>query len=345
MLSLLFIAGLSAFVAGIPSAHRSLNTRYIVTLKKADVQTCCCGELRWTIIPGFLAEGNNELYEKLFVEEDSAVELHGTVDQANASWGLVSLSAAPGSTGNGIYRYNEIAGEGADVYVVDTGVDVEHAQFGGRATLGYGATDGNGHGTAVAGVIAGTIAGVAKKASIISVKVLDDAGSGTIAGVIAGLNWIAQAAAASGRPSVVNLSLGGSASTALDNLIESGIPVVVSAGGSNTVEAGSPARVPQAITVGAYSQGGVRAPYSNYGPVIDIWAPGTGILTTWIGSTTATNTLSGTSFATAYVSGLAAYFFSVYGDVTGIWTYARNNSLSGVPSGTVNLYAHNDQNV
>ncbi|KAH8826416.1 serine protease [Flagelloscypha sp. PMI_526] len=362
MHSLLSCLGLCALVSGLPSPSLSQTSRFIVTLKNTANQRSISRNYgasvleEWSIIPGFLAEGNKDLYQTLLtdpevesVEEDGVMQIHGTVDQLNAPWNLARLSSAGPVSGNGTYRYDERAGEGSDVYVVDTGVSIVHSQFGGRATLGYGATDGNGHGTAVAGVIAGTIAGVAKKASIISVKVLSDSGSGSTADVITGLNWVAQAVATSGRPSVVNMSLGGSASTALDNavvsLVNSGIPVVVSAGGSNTVESSSPARVPQAITVAGSTIADAKASNSNYGPLIDIFAPAVNIYTTYIGSTTATSILTGNSFAAAHVSGLAAYFYSVYGDITGLQTFAQYDVLSGVPPGTPNVLAHNDQNV
>ena len=202
-------------------------------------------------------------------------------------------------------------------YVVDTGIRPDHVDFGGRVEAGFsaiadglGTGDCNGHGTHVAGTIGGTAYGMAKAVRLVPVRVLGCDGSGLVSGIVGGLDWIIGQHAA-GIPAVANLSLGGGASTSLDNAIEAavndGVSVVVAAGNSN-VDActGSPARVPAALTVGATGQSDVRASFSNYGSCLDLFAPGVGISSTWHTSTTATASLSGTSMAAPHVAGAAA---------------------------------------
>lgn len=169
---------------------------------------------------------------------------------------------------------------------------------------------------------------------------------------ISGLNWVASQAKASGRPSIVSMSLGGSASSSLDSavatLTSAGIHVVVAAGNDNAnAQNTSPARAPSAITVGASTVNDERAYYSNYGSVIDVFAPGTAVISTWIGSSnTATNSISGTSMATPHVAGVVAYLISKDGNDTPaalaakVQSLATKNALSGVPSGTVNYLLH-----
>jgi subtilisin family serine protease len=208
-------------------------------------------------------------------------------------------------------------GLGVDAYIVDTGINATHTEFTGRLISGYsaisdgrGTGDCNGHGTHVAGTTAGTAYGVAKAATLIPVRVLDCAGSGTTTGVIAGLDWIVQHHVA-GKPAVANMSLGGGASSALDtavqNVINDGVVMAVAAGNSNTNACNSsPARAVNAITVGATTSTDARASYSNFGTCLDIFAPGSSITSAWINSTTATNTISGTSMATPHVAGVIA---------------------------------------
>jgi len=212
-------------------------------------------------------------------------------------------------------------GAGVDVYVVDTGVSTTHTDFSGRLRSGFsaindgrGSNDCNGHGTHVAGTAAGTTYGVAKAASIIPVRVLDCAGSGSNTGVIAGLDWII-ANHSAGVAAVANMSLGGGASLALDtavqNAINDGVVMAVAAGNSNANACNySPARAANAITVGATDRTDVRASYSNFGSCLDIFAPGTSITSAWINSSTAINTISGTSMASPHVAGVAAALLS-----------------------------------
>ncbi|MFE6485238.1 S8 family peptidase [Streptomyces sp. NPDC057757] len=257
------------------------------------------------------------------VEQNQTVHVTDTT-QTSAPWGLdrIDQAALPLST---TYTYPDTAGSGVTAYVIDTGVRITHTQIAGRATNGYDAVDGdtvaqdgNGHGTHVATTIAGSTYGVAKKAKIVAVRVLDNAGSGTTAGVIAGINWVTSNHSG---PSVANLSLGGGASTTLDtavaNSIASGVTYAIAAGNSSAnASSYSPARVAAAITVGATTSTDARASYSNYGSVLDIFAPGSSIIAGYNTSDTATATLSGTSMATPHVAGAAAVYLAGHTSAT-----------------------------
>ncbi|MFC8429377.1 S8 family peptidase [Streptomyces sp. NPDC057253] len=257
------------------------------------------------------------------VEQNQTVHLADTT-QSSAPWGLdrIDQAALPLS---GTYTYPDSAGSGVTAYVIDTGVRITHTQISGRASYGYDAVDGdttaadgNGHGTHVATTIAGSTYGVAKKAKIVAVRVLDNSGSGTTAGVIAGIDWVTNNHSG---PSVANLSLGGGASSTLDtavrNSIASGVTYAVAAGNSSAnASSYSPARVTEAITVGATTSTDARASYSNYGSVLDIFAPGSSITAGWYTSDTATNTISGTSMATPHVAGAAAVYLAGHTSAT-----------------------------
>ncbi|KAK0493677.1 serine protease [Armillaria luteobubalina] len=310
------------------------------------------------------------------IAQDSIVSV--TTTQTNAPWGLarISQTAALGSSDTSAltykYNYDSSGSAGVDVYVVDTGIYTAHSTFGGRASWGatfggyayvpcivsvshksrYRNADGNGHGTHVAGTVGGTQYGVAKSVNLIAVKVLDDSGSGYISDILADLEWVIDAVEASGKPSIVSLSLGGSASTTFDSdiisVINAGIHVVVAAGNDNTNASGtSPARVAAAITVGASTIVDARASFFNYGSVVDIFAPGQYITSSWIGGTTRTNNISGTSMATPHVSGLVAYLIGLNGNQSPaairslIKSLGVSGVLSSIPSGTVNLLANN----
>ncbi|GAA3507329.1 hypothetical protein GCM10019017_04590 [Streptomyces showdoensis] len=247
------------------------------------------------------------------VEQNQVVRADAT--QTNAPWGLdrIDQAALPLS---GTYTYPDSAGGGVTAYVIDTGVRISHSEIAGRAVNGYDAVegdavaqDGNGHGTHVATTIAGKTYGVAKAARIVAVRVLDNNGSGTTAGVIAGIDWVT-ANHAAGAPAVANLSLGGGASTALDNAVKTsiadGVTYAVAAGNSGTnASSTSPARVAAALTVGATDSSDAKPSWSNYGSVLDLFAPGVSITAGWNTGDTATNTISGTSMATPHVAGAA----------------------------------------
>ncbi|GAA1595967.1 S8 family peptidase [Actinoplanes couchii] len=247
-----------------------------------------------------------------YVEQNQVIRLAAGT-QTGATWGLdrIDQASLPLST---TYTYPNTASS-VHAYIIDTGILTTHSQFGGRAVSGYdfvdsdsNATDCNGHGTHVAGTVGGSTYGVAKEVQLVAVRVLDYEGSGTTAGVISGINWVTSNAI---KPAVANMSLGGSASTTLDtavaNSIAAGITYGVAAGNDNAnASSYSPARVASAITVGATTSTDARASYSNYGSILDIFAPGTSITSAWYTSTTATSTISGTSMATPHVVGAAA---------------------------------------
>lgn len=248
------------------------------------------------------------------VEENGVVR--ATVTQPGATWGLdrIDQRDLPLST---TYTYNA-TGSGVDAYIIDTGIRVTHQQFGGRASVGtdtindgQNGNDCNGHGTHVAGTVGGSTFGVAKEVSLIAVRVLNCAGSGSNAGVIAGVDWVT---ANHSGPSVANMSLGGGASTALDtsvqNSIASGVTYALAAGNDSGANAcnGSPGRTPEALTVASTTSTDARSSFSNIGTCVDIFAPGSGITSSWNTNDTATNTISGTSMATPHVTGAAALF-------------------------------------
>ncbi|MFD5127068.1 S8 family peptidase [Streptomyces olindensis] len=250
------------------------------------------------------------------VEQNQKVHYDGT--QYYPPWGLDRIDQARLPLSR-TYTYPNTAGNAATVYVLDTGVRITHQQIAGRASYGYDAidgdtiaSDGNGHGTHVATIVAGRTYGVAKLARIVAVRVLDNDGYGSVAGVIAGVDWVTSHR---NRPAVANMSLGGSASTALDtavrNSIASGITYAVAAGNANADAANfSPARVSSALTVGASTITDYRADFSNYGSALDMFAPGVSIPGGWHTSDTARATLSGTSMATPHVAGAAAVYLT-----------------------------------
>jgi aqualysin 1 len=249
-----------------------------------------------------------------YVEQDQVV--HAFETQSNATWGLdrSDQRALPLS---GTYTYTP-TGAGVTVYIIDTGIRFDHSEFGGQAVSGYDAVDGgsaddcNGHGTHVAGTVGGTTYGVAKDVQLVAVRVLNCAGSGTTSGVIAGIDWVT-AEHQVGAPAAANMSLGGGASTALDDAVRrsitDGVSYAIAAGNSSANACNySPARVAEAITIGATTSSDARASYSNYGSCLDLFAPGSSITSAWHTSATATNTISGTSMATPHVAGVAALY-------------------------------------
>jgi subtilisin family serine protease len=248
-----------------------------------------------------------------YVEQDATVA--GT---ASAGWGLdrIDQRALPLS---GSYRAPSAAGVTA--YVLDSGIRVGHREFGGRASNGWDFIDGdpvaddcNGHGTHVAGTIGGATYGVAPDVRLVGVKVLDCKGTGSYSAIIAGVDWVTAHAA---RPAVANMSLGGSASKALDDAvtrsIASGVTYAVAAGNDHRDACKqSPARTPDAITVGATGADDTRASFSNYGSCLDVFAPGARIRSASNGSDTATKQMSGTSMASPHVAGAAALLLAAH---------------------------------
>ncbi|WIM94952.1 S8 family serine peptidase [Actinoplanes oblitus] len=271
--------------------------------------------------------------------------------QTGAGWGLdrADQRALPL---DGKYTWTG-GGAGVTVYVVDTGVMVTHTDFQGRATAPvstvddpFGTTDCNGHGTHVAGTVAGATYGIAKKATVIGVRVLDCQGNGTDEGVAAGLDWVI--AHHTGGPAVVNLSLGGDPSPVLEQAVNAtvadGITVVAAAGNdSGDACQHSPARVPAAVTVGATAKDDTLAWFSNRGACVDLLGPGDDIESAATWSNTASTTMSGTSMATPHVAGAAALLLGREPTLTPAVVAARLASsatpgvVRGLPGDTANL--------
>jgi subtilisin family serine protease len=249
-----------------------------------------------------------------YVEADRVMKLSAT--QSPATWGLdrIDQRALPLSNS---YTYNQ-TGAGVKAYIVDTGLLNSHNEFSGRATSGYtaindgrGTNDCNGHGTHVGGTVGGETYGVAKDVALVAVRVLDCGGSGSTSGVIAGVDFVTSNHTSG--PAVGNMSLGGGASTALDQSVQraiaDGVTFAVAAGNETTDACTrSPARTPEAITVGSTTSSDAKSSFSNYGTCVDIFAPGSSITSAWYTSNTATSTISGTSMASPHVAGAAALY-------------------------------------
>ena len=251
-----------------------------------------------------------------FVEEDGYVELSAT--QTGATWGLDRVDQRDRPL-NGTYIYTPTAAN-VRAYIIDSGIRTGHNQFGTRLLGGYsaindgrGTNDCNGHGTHVAGTVGGTTWGVAKQVRLVPVRVFGCTGGSANSTIIAGIDWVR---ANRVLPAVANMSLGGPASSATDtatnNLINSGVTVVVAAGNNNGANACnySPARVTNAVTVGSTTSTDARSSFSNIGTCVNIFAPGSSITSAWSTSTSASNTISGTSMASPHVAGAAALYLT-----------------------------------
>jgi cerevisin len=323
-----------------------------------------------------------------YIERDSVVHTLIQESKTNedceiekgAPWGLARISHRNTLTLNTYnkYLYAADGGEGVDVYVVDTGTNIDHVDFEGRAhwgktiVVGDDDVDGNGHGTHCSGTVAGKKYGVAKKAHVYAVKVLNSQGSGTMSDVVKGVEFAAEAhikkvkdakagKAKGFKGSTANMSLGGGKSPALDaavnGAVSAGLHFAVAAGNDNADSCRySPAAAELAVTVGASTIFDERAYFSNYGKCNDIFAPGLNILSTWIGSKYAVNTISGTSMASPHIAGLLAYYLSLqpspdssYAVVeitpkklkANLLSIATEGALSDVPSNTKNILAWN----
>ena len=280
-----------------------------------------------------------------YVEQDQTVTLSAT--QTNATWGIDRIDQRNRPL-SGTYTYNTTASN-VRVYIIDTGILTSHTQFGGRASnvydaLGGSGTDCNGHGTHVAGTVGGSTYGVAKGVLLRGVRVLNCSGSGSWSGIIAGMDWVRNNRI---NPAVANMSLGGGFSsavnTAANNLANSGVFVAVASGNSSANACNfSPASASAVTSVNASTSSDAKASFSNYGSCTHLYAPGASITSAWIGSTSATRTISGTSMASPHVAGVAALYKAVNGNASSstIRTWLINNSTTGVisgnPSGTPN---------
>ncbi|MCU0618580.1 MAG: S8 family peptidase [Gemmatimonadaceae bacterium] len=308
-------------VAAAASSRRAPEALRAVALRLASRRNAKVGHVYGTALRGFAAEMSEADARALaadpgvaYVEQDQVVRKSATQSPV-PSWGLDRIDERARVTGSN-FTYTR-TGSGVSAYIVDTGINFGHVDFGGRAVRGFDAfadgrngADCDGHGTHVAGTVGGSAYGVAKAARLVAVRVLDCNGSGSMSGVIAGVDWVRLNAP---RPAVANLSLGGPASSALDqavaNAVAAGITMVVAAGNDGRDACGySPARARTAITVGATTTTDARATYSNFGSCLDIFAPGSGITSAWFTSTTATSTISGTSMAAPHVAGVAALY-------------------------------------
>ncbi|WP_026422646.1 S8 family peptidase [Actinokineospora inagensis] len=312
----------------------AVSGSYVVVFKNGVVHASAADQVRQyggavshtysSVLSGYSAKLSERAARRIaadpavaYVAQDEVVSAEGA--QSSAPWGLDRIDQHDLPL-NRTYNYPDNGGSGVTAYVVDTGVRISHSEFGGRARDGYDAVDndnvaqdGHGHGTHVAGLIGGRTYGVAKQVNIVAVRVLGNDGSGSISGVVAGIDWVAKDAA--GKKAVANLSLGGGTNstvdTAVQNAIRAGVTFVVAAGNSNAdTSTTSPARVPEAITVAASDNTDHRASFSNYGNLVDLFGPGVSITSAWRTSDTATQTVSGTSQATPHVTGAAALYLT-----------------------------------
>ncbi|CAG7944942.1 unnamed protein product [Penicillium salamii] len=293
-----------------------------------------------------------------YIEPDMIVNATANVVQSSVpSWGLARISSKTSGATN--YVYDSTAGQGVVIYGIDTGIEISHSDFGGRATWGTNTvdnsnTDGNGHGTHTASTAAGTKYGVAKKASLVAVKVLGADGSGTNSGVIAGMDWAVKDAKSRGvtGKAVAIMSLGGEYSKAMNdaaaNVVKSGIFLSVAAGNeAENASNSSPASASEVCTIAASTSTDGSASFTNYGSLVDLYAPGQSITAAYPGG--GSKTLSGTSMAAPHAAGVAAYLIALEGVSAGN-ACARlvalaTSSITRAPSGTTSKLLNNGINV
>ncbi|MER7895496.1 S8 family peptidase [Streptomyces sp. NPDC096046] len=339
----------------------SVHGSYLVTLKEGTGARSAAGKslaeqygveishTYGTVLNGYAVRADERRAGRLAADprvasvvQDTRVRLDGT--QRNPpSWGLDRVDR-PKLPLDRSYTWPGRAGAGVTVYVIDTGVRTTHRDFAGRAGHGWDfvgndrvASDANGHGTHVAGTVAGTVHGVAKKARVVSVRVLDAAGGGTTARVIAGIDWVTRHAK---KPAVANLSLGGPRNDRLDAAVRasiaSGVTYTVAAGNDGRPAAlYSPGGIEQAVTVGATDRGDTKPAFSNDGPALDLFAPGVAITSASAASDTARAVSSGTSMASPHAAGVAALYLADHRQATpaqvgrALTTAAATGKVSG----------------
>ncbi|TWP46390.1 S8 family peptidase [Lentzea tibetensis] len=314
-------------------ASNAIKDNYIVVMK--DVSTASVDSLstkhgakvkhRYTAaLRGFSATMSEKQAKQMaaepgvaYVEQDGEVKISDT-QTPTPSWGLDRIDQRALPLDNSYTYPNK--GAGVTAYIIDTGIRFSHSEFGGRATSGRDtvdndddSTDCQGHGTHVSGTVGGTKYGVAKEVKLVGVRVLNCSGSGSFAGVIAGIDWVTANAV---KPAVANMSLGGGANATVDQAVQrsiaSGVVYGLAAGNDNGGNAcnTSPARTPEGITVGSTDRTDGRSSFSNIGTCVDIFAPGRDITSSWLTDDNATNTISGTSMATPHVVGASAVYLS-----------------------------------
>ncbi|KAH8796878.1 serine protease [Flagelloscypha sp. PMI_526] len=346
--------------------------RYIVSLKpdvnrdavKSQTGVISTAAHDWDIINAFVIDGGNKTALDAVlndprvdvVEEDGIAQAGAQIRDHRAPWGLARIESNTKITGsvsaqNYTFSWDDgFGGAGVDVYVVDTGIRTTNTFFRGEQHLVPISADGNGHGTHVAGTVGATKYGVAQKVSLIAVKVLADDNFGAWSDIISGINWAVGQKQASGRPSIIQMSIYGGVNDAVDNAvtaaINAGVHVVLCAGNNNAdAKDFSPARNSLAVTVGASTIDDTRASFSNFGNLVDIYAPGQDVISTWSTSDEATNSISGTSMATPHVSGIIAYIISKSGNMspTNMAQTIRNLGLKNILAGNPvpNNLAHN----
>jgi len=350
------ILALGLGAVAVPAAEAAPIETYIVAVPAdSPVAARFAGRIEHTYGLGFSVRLSQSEARRLAADPAVSYVVADTpvwalAEQPNPpSWGLDRIDQRTLPLDR-LYRFANTAGN-VTAYVIDSGVRASHRDFGGRVTGGVDfvdddndPNDGNGHGTFVAGIIGGASFGVAKGIRIVPVRVLDAQGSGSTADVIAGIDWVTRNA---GRPAVVNMSLGGPANQALDDAVRAaiaaGVTFVVPAG-SSASDAGnfSPARVREAITTAASKKDDCVHSASNFGPLVDLYAPGVLVTSAWATSDTATNTISGTSFSSPHVAGGAALLLSARPSLTPaqvastLITRSTKGILCNVPANTAN---------
>jgi len=334
---------LFAFGTAVPQdPEASAPQKYIIKLRRGAPQTKLINllatvkpsgnKIKYTYKPeffnGFAGEFTQEFLSQVratygreleYVEKDGIAHTMAFQQPNPPSWGLSRISSRRLTT-TGPFIGHDWLGRGVSVYVVDTGLQADHTDFGGRAKLDKAIVveptpDGNGHGTHCAGTIASKTYGVAKNAQVFGVKVLNSMGSGSWSDVISGIQYVAGKANKRVIKTIMSMSLGGPKNQAVDDAVnaavDAGVVAIVAAGNNNGDACTlSPAGATKAFTVGATDATDSRATYSNWGKCVEIFAPGSDITSLWKGANGATNKISGTSMATPHVAGVAALYMA-----------------------------------